>query len=163
MSKGFTSIELLLGMIVVSLSVTLISASLPLIKALIKEDKFIQDQIAIRQLRHILLLSEELAGSDPLTFTYLGDECSLQFDKQRLVKTPGYEIFMEALEQASFVWEGECVYLDYQREGREAKRLLACHQPRVDQSLCPDEYPTCAEPDDADDQPAADGEASDQG
>ena len=95
MNKGFTSIEVLLSLWIISFSMMLLGAVMPMLQSLIQKDDFIQDQIGLRQLRHILLLSEAVSAVDDTVSGMLyNEEYTLIFDRQRFVKTPGYEIML---------------------------------------------------------------------
>lgn len=142
MNKGFTSIEVLLSLWIVSFSMLLLSSVLPLISKLAEPDSFIQEQIGLRQLRHILLLSENISISDDSLNAWLYNEAyTLTYDRQRLIKTPGYEIMLNDLASAKFITKGECIYLIYQKknETKNNERLLACEQKGGDFTLFPDD------------------------
>lgn len=142
MNKGFTSIEVLLSLWIVSFSMLLLSSVLPTIGKLIQPDSFIQDQIGLRQLRHILLLSENIKITDDSLNGWLyNEEYTLSFDRQRLVKTPGYEIMLTDLTSADFIAKGECIYLVYQKKdsAKSCERWLTCKQKGMDFNLFPDD------------------------
>lgn len=142
MNKGFTSIEVLLSLWIISFSMMLLAAVMPMLQSLIQKDDFIQDQIGLRQLRHILLLSETVSAvDDTLSGMLYNEEYTLIFDRQRLVKTPGYEIMLMDLSATNFITKGECIYLQYQKnnESKINERWLTCEQPGMDLTLFPDD------------------------
>ena len=63
------------------------------------------------------------------------------FDRQRLVKTPGYEIMLMDLSAMNFITKGECIYLQYQKnnESKINERWLTCEQAGMDFTLFPDD------------------------
>ena len=67
------------------------------------------------------------------------EEYTLIFDRQRLVKTPGYEIMLMDLSATNFITKGECIYLQYQKnnESKINERWLTCEQPGMDLTLFP--------------------------
>lgn len=142
MNKGFTSVEVLLSLLIISFSMLLLSSVLPSISKLTEPDSFIQEQIGLRQLRHILLLSENVSITDDSLIGWLfNEEYTLKYDRNRLVKTPGYEIMLIDLASADFITKGECIYLSYQRnnETKNHERLLTCKQKGMDFTLFPDD------------------------
>lgn len=142
MNKGFTSVEVLLSLWIISFSMLLLSSVLPSISKLTESDSFIQEQIGLRQLRHILLLSENVYIADDSLIGWLfNEEYELKYDRNRLVKTPGYEIMLIDLASASFIAKGECIYLAYQKnnETKNKERLLFCKQKGMDFTLFPDD------------------------
>lgn len=142
MNKGFTSVEVLLSLWIISFSMLLLSSVLPSISKLTEPDSFIQEQIGLRQLRHILLLSENVNITDDSLIGWLyNEEYTLKYDRNRLVKTPGYEIMLIDLASARFVSKGECIYLAYQKnnETKIKERLLFCKQKGMDFTLFPDD------------------------
>lgn len=142
MNKGFTSVEVLLSLWIVSFSMLLLSSVLPSVSNLTKPDSFIQEQIGLRQLRHILLLSENVSVTDDSLNGWLfNEEYTLKYDRNRLVKTPGYEIMLIDLASAGFMTKGECIYLAYQKnnETKSNERLLTCKQKGMDFTLFPDD------------------------
>lgn len=142
MNKGFTSVEVLLSLWITSFSILLLSSILPSINKLTETDSFIQEQIGLRQLRHILLLSENISiTGDSLNAWLFNEEYTLIFDRHRLVKTPGYEIMLIDLASADFITKEECFYLVYQKsnESKSKERLLACKQKGMDFTLFPDD------------------------
>lgn len=142
MNKGFTSIEVLLSLWIISFSMLLLAAVLPMLESLIQKDDFVQDQIGLRQLRHILLLSEAVSAVDnTLSGMLYNEEYTLILDRRRLVKTPGYEIMLMDLSAMSFITKGECIYLQYQKnnDSKINERWLTCKQPGMDFTLFPDD------------------------
>ena len=101
--NGFTLVELLLGMILATIiaSICMLQAGV-LVKGIqVKPDH--QEQFAILQIRELVSLSAHASVRDhDLVLYENGEEEILEFDQNRLVKRPGYEIFMENLEDVYF-------------------------------------------------------------
>lgn len=125
--KGFTMIEALLALTILCFSFTLLSSSLPVLKSMIQIRFAIEDEIALRQLRRLLLLSEDIQmNTYDLTFWYQDNWYSLIQDKDRLIRKEGYMIYMEGLEYIEFKEKGNCIYLYYEKENNSYERLLIC-------------------------------------
>ena len=126
-NKGFTMIEMLLSLLIISLSVSMIVNILPVLKKTSKLDNNIDFEMGFMQLREVLLLADEiLFDEEELRFYYKGEDCSLIIDDNRIVKTDGYMIYLEGLEEAYFSKKGSCYYLNYEENNENKKRFLGC-------------------------------------
>lgn len=117
--NGFTLAQLLVGMIVAAIiaSICMLQAGV-LVKGLnVMPDH--QEQFAILQIRELVSLSAKASVRDrDLVLFENGKEETLQQDKNRLVKRPGYEILMENLEDVYFEQQGQKLYLVYTKSKR---------------------------------------------
>lgn len=117
--NGFTLAQLLVGMIVATLiaSICMLQAGV-LVKGLnVMPDH--QEQFAILQIRELVSLSAKASVRErDLVLFENGKEETLQQDKNRLVKRPGYEILMENLEDVYFEQQGQKLYLVYTKSKR---------------------------------------------
>lgn len=126
-NDGFTLIEALLALFIFSLTTLLISASLPVLKKSFEIRFLIEDEIGLRQIRRVLLLSDSvICDSQALYFYYLGEDASLEIDGDRVVKRNGYVIYLDDLENAHFSEKDHCIYLNYEKEAVSHSRLLVC-------------------------------------
>lgn len=129
-TNGYTMVELLFSLMIMSLSITLISSVLTIVPKLMNEDERIQDEIALFQIRHMTLLSEELSVSfDTLEMRYLNRDVVIYQDRNRLIKAEGYQILMQNIESVEFVQEGGCIYMIYEKvnQDEEKKRFITCN------------------------------------
>lgn len=117
--NGFTLAQLLVGMIVATIiaSICMLQAGV-LVKGLnVMPDH--QEQFAILQIReHVSLSAKASVRERDLVLFENGKEETLQQDKNRLVKRPGYEILMENLEDVYFEQQGQKLYLVYTKSKR---------------------------------------------
>lgn len=117
--NGFTLAQLLVGMIVATIiaSICMLQAGV-LVKGLnVMPDH--QEQFAILQIRELVSLSAKASVRErDLVLFENGKEETLQQDKNRLVKRPGYEILMENLEDVYFEQQGQKLYLVYTKSKR---------------------------------------------
>lgn len=126
-NKGFTLVECLLALSITSLSMVLLSTSLPLLKRIQISRLNIEDEIALIQVRKMLLYSHDILFSqDELLFYTMGKEASLLFHEDRLVKVDGFVIYMENIPMAYFTKKKGCIYLNYEREFTVYERFLTC-------------------------------------
>lgn len=75
--------------------------------------------MAVLQLRLYVAQCDTYALADETLNTLQdGETFTLHFHNGRLVKQPGYEIFLTDVDDAVFIREGDAYYLQWQREGR---------------------------------------------
>lgn len=128
-TKGFTLIELLCSLMIISLSILLLTSALTLLPHCIVSEETIQDEIALAQLRHMVLLGEDITVSfNILEMRYLNHPVIIHQDRQRLVKEDGYEILMQNIQSIEFTQEGKCFYLTYEKlqQSEAKKRFITC-------------------------------------
>lgn len=108
----------------------------------------LQDDIALYQLRRILLLSYDHDYSpDSLSFTYQGRRFSLSPLYGNLVLSEGYQIFVSDADYYEFRREGNVLILEYERKGKTYEKVLGEYEGlRIDSfSASDDELPECDE------------------
>lgn len=125
--KGFTLIEALFALVIMSFSIVLCTSMFPALKTMMTFRYPIEEEIALRQLRRTLLLSEDIVVyPNELSFWYKDDWFSLIQDGSRLVRVEGYLIYMDEIDNVEFVETKGCVYLRYERNEKKKERLLVC-------------------------------------
>lgn len=118
---AFTSIELLLSLLIISLFIPLIfNLSFNLSKITKSEIQY----ASINQLQLILALADDVNLIDDVIYlNYLSEDMKIIIDKNRIVKKPGYQILMSQLKNPSFYEEFNCIYLSQNNH----KIKLFCH------------------------------------
>lgn len=127
-SKGFTLIEVIFSLSIISLSIVLCSKTLPLILKMSEKNYVAEDRISITQLRKMLILGmkhEVKAGS--ISYVYKQETFEIGFTDDRLVKTPGYEIIMNNLDEAIFYDKDDCIYLKWERKNVIKDKMVMCY------------------------------------
>lgn len=125
--NGFTMIEMLLTLLVVSLCSVLLTYLVRFVQperidALVAEDK-----TAILQLQLLLAQAKEYeVNSKEVHALYHGEWISITIDFDRVVRRPGYEIFLQEVEDAYFYEEKGCAGFHWRRNNEEQKALIAC-------------------------------------
>ena len=121
-------IEMLLSLFIFSLSMALLTMSIPLIHRLQDIHLDIEDEIALYQLRQLLLYASEIQYyEDELNFFYFEKEASLVLEKNRIVRKDGYVIYMEDIEKSYFTQKGDCFYISYEKNNKRKERFLGCN------------------------------------
>ena len=109
MRKGFTLIEMLIGLLFIPAVVLL---SLSILSLMNKENinSMDQSQVFELQMRQFLIHSADLYVQDGiLNGTYNDQAFEVLYDRKRLIKRPGYQILLEDLE--SVIFKGRCMNL----------------------------------------------------
>lgn len=124
--RGSTSIEYLIGLIIVAVLVPIVYTSLRL---LIDHNYFnndAQDEIALYQLRKAMLFMENVNVEDGILYAnYRGEQIELITSNHHLYMTPGTLIYFTDLDEGYFVIENGKVYYEYKREDVIRKRVVA--------------------------------------
>ncbi len=73
--------------------------------------------MGILQLRQICATATDIDVQDSaLSLLYEHEEIELKYDRNRLVRTPGYEILLENISEAHFYEEDNKIFLSYSQE-----------------------------------------------
>lgn len=116
MNKGFTMIEVLVALSFLSLCLLLFSGVCGLLQKASLDTHQNDDVIALRQLRLLFAQGYDIeCNSQNCSFRYHGSDIILKFHNHRLVKTPGYEIFVKDIEEGYFVQEANCIKLHWNK------------------------------------------------
>lgn len=117
--RGFILADLLLSLSVLMILLPITLLAVRTVSASLSFDEEVQDEIALAQMRRIILLSydAETSGGD-LRITYQGDEMRFTFLHERVILQPGTQIFISQIDSASFHNEGGILYLRYERKGK---------------------------------------------
>lgn len=115
--NGFTLIEALLSLLICSLVASLCAAQCQAIGSALPQSASTQNQFAIVQLREIAASSKRVSVENgALVLEREGKTETIRFDRNRLVKTPGYEIFAENIQSARFIQNGSAIDLEINDE-----------------------------------------------
>ena len=123
-NNGFTLIESIFSLFIITISMSLLIQTLPIMRRILHYDLNIEEEIGIKQIQELILLGTDfIFEEDELRFYYMGEDISLEIDDDRIVKTDGYLIYLEGIEDAYFSKKGSCFYLNYDNN---KKRFLGC-------------------------------------
>lgn len=110
-------IESLIALIVSSIVSLLAVSFLQMCTTLLKMKDTSQLEFSILQLRQELALSQSAEVKENRLNTIVNHEERIYFfDKNRLVKTPGYEIFIENIQEGMFYEEDQKIYLELEKK-----------------------------------------------
>lgn len=126
--KGFALVEVLVAILTVCICIPIIVSVISLMRTSLKDRVFLQDQIALIQLRRYLAVAYEIELlPSSLTFQRQHEEMRLSVVNQNLIVQPGTQIFLMDIETAIFYLEGDSVMLRYVRDNQEYEVFL-CKQ-----------------------------------
>lgn len=126
-NKGFTLLESLFSLLILSLGISLLISIFPCIKKLSSYSLDVEEEIAFYKLRELMLLANDITFSrDQLWFFYMENDVNLTIENNRIVRSEGYVIYMEGVENAFFEKKESCYYLNYERNNEKKRRFLGC-------------------------------------
>ena len=127
MNKGFTLLESVFSLFVITISFSLLLSALPLIKKINEFDISIEEEMALAKLRETVLYGSDIEVSpDELFFYSMEEHMYLVLERNRIVREDGYVIFMDGLEDSEFIEKGNCIFLRYERKNIQKERFLGC-------------------------------------
>lgn len=125
MHRGFAVIEVLIVLCILCAMIPVTIVCLRPFSRMLEFDEEVQDEIALAQMRRILLLSYDIrCSSDSLQFLYQQKDWTLSCKNDHLVLSPGTQIFLSKIDAASFYLDGQCIFIHYTREGKEYEKVL---------------------------------------
>lgn len=126
-NRGFTLVETLLGMSCVFVASLLFVPLVSIMADIQKPSYASEDRIAIAQLRFLLAQSKDISLQDnTMIFSYQKKQQHLSYDRQRLVRQDGYEIFLQHVDQIQFQEQNKCIYVRWKRGKKQQQALLVC-------------------------------------
>jgi hypothetical protein len=85
----------------------------------------INDEIALMQLREILLIAYDMnIYSDELNFRYKNKDFSLSLVNNKLLLQPGTQIFLNDVDNIVFKTKNDFIYIEYERNNETYERLI---------------------------------------
>ena len=85
----------------------------------------VQDEIALAQLRKILLISDHISVStEEIGFRYQGKDMVLHKVRGKLIIQPGTQIFITDVQNVSFSENGRYISVTYERDNKKNERIL---------------------------------------
>lgn len=86
----------------------------------------INDEIALYQLREILLLNYDMyVTPEMLNFHYQDKDYRLSLVNRKLILQPGTQIFLSEIDDLYFDVKNDCIYVYYEKNDRKHEKILA--------------------------------------
>lgn len=85
----------------------------------------INDEIAIYQLRELLLIAYDLRiYNDEISFTYQDKTFTLSLVNGRLLLQPGTQIYLDEVDNLYFTEASNLIYLNYEKKNKQYQKVL---------------------------------------
>ena len=124
--NGFAAADILLAMMIVSVGMPIVTAAAGVITDLTEFEPSFQDEIALIQLRDILMIAYDIrCEGDVLCYEYMHKDYELALVNRKLIAAPGTQIFLTEIDDASFMQKGNVVYVVFEREGKTRSSPIA--------------------------------------
>jgi len=124
--RGFTLIELLIAINLSMLLINIILMSLSVIPTIDAQIGLRQNQNGIIQLRQKLAVCRiKTVSENKLTCTVNQSDYLFTFEKDRLVSTPGYVVYLEGIKKGRFTMTKQVLTLDFAVGRKEVHAVLA--------------------------------------
>lgn len=122
---GSILMDYLLTLFITSLMIPVVLSSLLLLTNYLKENPYLQDEIASYQLRRILSLSyDPYIEENSLYFTYRQSKMNLSFVNGNLIIQPGTQIMYLNIDSCDFFEENGVIWVLYERNGKEIEQAI---------------------------------------
>ncbi|MFA1014514.1 ComGF family competence protein [Dubosiella newyorkensis] len=116
-SNGFTMIEALFSLLVVSLLIGLLSGFMQVASQIVKNHRDSQREFLVLQLRSFLAPASSIrVDQGALEATIFHQSYRIEQDRDRLIKRGGYEILLENVEKVVFYEEEDKIYISIDKE-----------------------------------------------
>lgn len=85
----------------------------------------INDEIAMYQLRELLLIAYDIEiYDDEINFTYQDKTFRLSLINNRLILTPGTQIYLDEVDNLYFMQSDGLIYVNYEKDDRQYQKVL---------------------------------------
>lgn len=122
---GFVIEQLLIVLIIVGLLVPITVSALKVAEKTLTFTEEIQDEIALSQLRKIMMIGDEYQiRTDCLQFEYQGEDSEISLVNRHLILQPGTQIFLSEIDNAAFLERDGVIMMQYARGERHYERAL---------------------------------------
>ena len=124
-NRGFATRSLIA--LLITLSILPLAVSIMAYCASLKQNyNLVNSEIALMDLRRIMLISYDLCVNDnQLDFIYHNEEYHLVYVNDKLILTPGTQIILNNIKEASFYEKNDSIYLRYiDDDNKEYKRNI---------------------------------------
>ena len=123
--SGFLLKDMLVLLFIALLMLPLASKSLEILASFKRQDSSIGDLLSLEKLKRELIIADELdLGLHELSFKKGEDIWRLIYQDKRLYLTPGYQLFLDDVDDLSFSVENGRIYVEYYKDQKYEKHLL---------------------------------------
>ena len=118
--------RMLLALLVTVMMLPLSSLSFRYVAEMNYDYNGINDEIALYQLREILLIAYDVdVSADHIAFFYQNDEFRLSLVNRKLILQPGTQIYLNDIDMLYFYERNNCICIHYERQDKSYDKVLA--------------------------------------
>ena len=123
--RGFLEARSVVAILVIITILPIIVSIFQLISNTRIDYDIVNDEISLLQLRKIMLISYDIENyGDELHFVYHNDDYKLSLLNNRLILSPGYQVFLNDVDYVYFNEEDGALSLNYGRENKEKETYI---------------------------------------
>lgn len=124
-SRGIILTDLLLTILIVSMLIPIAMICISVLPGSLQFNEEVQDEIALAQLRHILLCAYDMKiEATEIAFSYREKEMHLSLVNDHMILQPGTQIFLSDIDSTAFEMEENLIYVVYERENTVCRKVL---------------------------------------
>ena len=129
-NKGFIKSRYLIALLITLSILPLCTSMVRLLGGINIDYNLVNNEIALMDLRRILLIAYDLEISDyQLDFIYHNDNYTLRYINDKLILSPGTQIFLNDIKEANFYGKNGCLYLRYvTNDNKEYERNIGAEK-----------------------------------
>lgn len=123
--RGFLEARSVVAIIVILTILPLVVSILELTSTYNIDYDKVNDEISLLQLRKIMLISYDIENNgDELDFIYHNEDYKLELVNERLILTPGYQVFLNNIDYVFFKQNDGVLSLIYGKDGNEKETYI---------------------------------------
>lgn len=124
-SKGFTLLESVFALWIVSFCLVLLVSCMQLMRNIELSNLYAQDDMALYKIRLMLALSKDVEEvNDNLDFSYENTNYTMYLYEDKIILIPGYQVLLQDVDNMYIEVSNNVYYLVYERENKITKRFI---------------------------------------
>ena len=129
-SAGFTALELLISLLIMTVISTMMTPVIKLLVSLAPEKTYYQDEIGVYQLQLELAVNDIIeVRDDTIVYAKLGEEFELHIINGKLISQAGTLDFIHDIDQVWFMVDKDVIFMTYERDDKRFEWPLGYFKP----------------------------------
>ena len=129
-SAGFTVLELLISLLIMTVISTMMTPVIKLLVSLAPEKTYYQDEIGVYQLQLELAVNDIIeVRDDTIVYAKLGEEFELHIINGKLISQAGTLDFIHDIDQVWFMVDKDVIFMTYERDDKRFEWPLGYFKP----------------------------------
>ena len=118
-------IRTIISLVIIMIFLPLSSLALKYVSRIDYDYSQINDEIAIYQLRELLLIAYDMhISNDEINFTYQDKTFRLSLVNGRLLLQPGTQIYLDEIDNLYFEESSGLIYINYEKNNKQYQKVL---------------------------------------